>query len=419
MTLHRKRPFAGALYVIQGQANLCWQVQEAIHYACFAATGEPAAIVAQALEVLRQRPEAKVRRPSVSSGTWRLILPGGVSALGQRPRGRWSRELALAASAELEPQSPLAFDNLQTAALPVHIQYAWICGLERPILDRWAEAFHKQGLTLEGIWTAAGAVVNFVGTQMPPCSGPQFWRDGRTCVQIANLGAADVPVPDIRVFASREPEGASPKLEEQGRLICPEAPLATLPLLAGLRLDEPDPSESLNLLPSHAPALTARRMAPWTYALLAWTIPLLVLATVNLWRAHQFHRQAEAARGQIAVLWHQVQGSEPLPALPLSTLEQQARSWQAAAEVLPPRHTALLSRWAALLGAVPPDLKITVTLLRGQGADIWVEGRLANAADARRLEAAWASLPGQRSDPLRLTAGAGSQVSFTARITTP
>jgi hypothetical protein len=197
-------------------------------------------------------------------------------------------------------------------------------------------------------------------------------------------------------------------------------PAAGLPALAAALLTGVDPDESLTLLRGRdvPPALCRRRERPLAAALACVAAALALAAGACIARTRHADALAAAARGRAAAAWRGAGEGGPPPALVAAALEDRARAWQAAAEKDPPAGgRSVLARWAAVAGTLPPDLPLTVTGLRAQGDELWVEGRVPSPQDARRLEAAWAALPALAADPLRITAGATGQVTFAARMT--
>lgn len=423
---------------------VCWSIGRNVGHAPVPipdGLADPGATLRAAVEVvvqaLAQNKTARSQR-TVMAAPWRLVVAGGFYALASRPKGRWSVELATAAASELESVCPAPFDELTTGAIPVSETKAWACGYPTAVMDAWVAAAHNLGLCLSGFWSPAGALVDALLEHMPSAATiPWYWQDGRVRVELARTLTAD-PVSiastssgsqsaefeKIRVFACRDAPAVSEGFV--AGLLPANSPLASipcafLPAAVAHLLRETDPSESMNLLRAAASGPTVISSGRRGLAVaLAWcTAAFAIWTCTNLVAAYQATHQAALAQSRLAQAWHQSQGSTPLPALPVSILEAQARAWQAvgSSEGLGTTARPVIALWAALAQALPPDVSLNISSLRYRQTDLWVDGRVPSQDQVRRLEAAWSKLPGLAADPFRVTGGgAGSTVNFSVRM---
>jgi hypothetical protein len=395
------------------------------------ATATPDEKLTKAVEQLEAAASAhRLRFTRLRKLPLRIVVRGGFYAPAPRPQGLWSEELASAAATDLERVCPVPFDLLQTAAIPIDEENAWVCGLQEEIIVQWEQAASRCDVRLEGLWTASAALMDFVLEQEQLGRERElFWQDGHVRFQWEKpseiAGPLEPPKSQIRVFSCNDEAAASASLQSsltEGQHREP-LPIACLPALAASLLTQIDPSESLNLLRGNhrSVALVERRRRPLAAALAICAIALLLFSGGNLLKARAAEIHSARARAQLAALWHLVNGSAVMAALPVTTLEQQSRMWQAASEKGSElgKPQEVLGRWSAIAKSLPPDLAISVTSVRSRGSELWIDGHVATPADARRLEEAWSKLPSLKSEPLRLTSGAGGQVSFSARMTAP
>ena len=369
----------------------------------------------------------------INRASWRLVIAGGFYAMAGRPKGRWTRELAIAAAADLEPVCPVRLDDLHVSAIPLNDTASWVCAVPKETLDQWLSAVENQKISLEGIWTHAGALVDGLferGIGVPPMSHdkgcstePLSWQDGQTRVVITaiqrNHGKNDVVMDHVRVYASQEDASASSAMRDLAQHFT-KTPDTFLPAIAASQLKQTDPTESLNLLANlrKSQPLRQKRQRPLAAGILLCATALLLAGASNLIAAKRATHYALLAQSQMNALWHQSHGTTPLPAMPVATLEQEARGWRNLDERqrsdMVPR--SVLGAWATILAHAPPDQELSISSLRLRQSELWIEGRAKSQADARSLEKAWTNLPGLKADPFKITAGSGEFVHFSVRM---
>ena len=358
----------------------------------------------------------------IGCASWRLVIAGGFYAMAGRPKGRWTRELAIAAAADLESVCPVRLDDLHVNAIPLNDTAAWICALPKETLNQWLSAAEAQKISLEGIWTHAGALVDNLLEQGCPIESLS-WQDGQTRVVITaiqrNPPKTGTFMESIRVYASRENASASPAMRDLARLF-KNTPDTFLPAIAASQLKQTDPTESLNLFPnvSKSRLLRQKRHRPLAAGILLCATALILAGTSNLVASKRATNHAQLSQSQLNSLWHQSRGEDPLPAMPVMMLEQEARSWRNLDERQRPDMApiSVLGTWATILSHAPPDQELSISSLRLRQGELWIEGRAKSQVDARALEKAWTDLPDLKVDPFKITASSGELVNFSVRM---
>ncbi len=335
MIFSPSKQLRATLHVGRKDACVFWSTQEQSGSIVFAYQGSeviPSLVWQSAVLSLRQEidqhPSAKA---ILARCRWRLVLPGGFYVVAGRPQGRWTTTLAKAAANELETACPVALDELQTAAIPLGPDTAWVCGFSEAILTKWQQAAQEAKLSLEGVWTQASALIDSaLEEDIHQDVDTVTWQDG--CVRV-ELGRTKMDVTSreraidrARVYSCR----SAPALTGFDTALAPS--VIHFPGRAAHQLQEIDPSESLNLLRGlYGSSLLKRQIElPLAAVLFIWAIAMALFALANLASARAAQKQTLVAQEQIASLWHQAQGASLMPPLAVTTLEQQAASWRAA-----------------------------------------------------------------------------------------
>ena len=134
-----------------------------------------------------------VGEKAVAHATWRLVIAGGFYAMAGRPKGRWTRDLATAAAGDLESVCPVSLDDLHATSIPISEVAAWVCALPKKTVEEWISAASTMGISLDGVWTHAGALVDGLLEQGIPRAESLWWQDGRTRVDIAAAATGNSP----------------------------------------------------------------------------------------------------------------------------------------------------------------------------------------------------------------------------------
>lgn len=391
------------------------------------ALAAPRQILERADGLLREGLAAADRTHRRSQVRWRIVLPGGYHHLSTMPSARWSRVLGEAIAGELEPDCPLALDELSTASLPIGDDAAWTVALPHGCLESWHNAASELGLLVEGFWTPASALVEYL-LENPPSQCVR-WADGRTIVtvepnRVDDRGSTGGSLRAIRVLAAPNDPFCTltppAPLNNQGDSGPQAASPVVYPALWTQSLRRVDPSESLNLARGQwAPSdLAARRQRPLAIAC-GWLGALCVLVGIGALLVAEGHRQRAASYGsEVGALWSHHHGDAPQPAMTVDTLQKQVNAWRNLRErgMLGRRNGSELAQLARWTAALPSDLLVNVDHVRCSGADVWIDGQVKSQADARRLFESLAAIPGVTTDSMRTSPGAGGLVGFSLRL---
>ncbi len=164
MIARRKTRLRATLHVGRKDACVFWSQEDETHSVIVPLIEKdwtPSTVWTAAVACLRESVASHDLEELVERCRWRLAVPGGFYTTASRPQGRWSTTLAKATANELEAVCPVALDELQTSAIPLTMEKAFVCGFKRAELNEWQQAAEELHIELEGVWTQAGALVDF------------------------------------------------------------------------------------------------------------------------------------------------------------------------------------------------------------------------------------------------------------------
>ena len=402
---------------------------------CFSPGSSPADTLQEARRILRAAWRDRVDQapdstsPSVAEDdgrtfSLRLVLDGGFHSLSEvsADRGTTSTERALA---NLAAACPVELDQLISASLPVGRSVVWSAAFPTDDVMAWCDAAAELGIELEGIWTAASAMVERLLEHQAQRSFE--WSDGKTLLtsQAEELegpeGTGPAPMNGFAAIRVRQafgpPRCTDPFAVEVNRL----APaIGIYPALAAHCLSRIDPSESFNLARAQFAStdLSRSRQRPLAGAMVLVALGLIVVGIAALHHGRAAKRRGDAYAQETTDLLKERQPAVSSSAMPLDALKKQLNLWRNARErgELRRRGGSQLAQLSAWFRSLPTDIDVDVRHLRLSGGELLVEGAVGDQAEVRELGESISKLPGAAANAVRATPTQNGVVGFSMRV---